>query len=99
MSRKGLALLLVLSWIILFETVIVENLAGFESQFHRSAHARTWSVKPAVVLTDDTVEFAADAQLSPSQPAKATTAALPVVNPTSFQRTLKLHKFHHVFLI
>ena len=99
MFRKGLSLLLVLSWVILFETVIIENLGGFGSQFHRSAHARTWGTKPAVVLTDDTIESAGDAQLSPCQPDEATTAKLPVIGPTSFQRYFKLHTLHHVFLI
>ena len=99
MFRKGLALLLVLSWVILFQTVIIENLDGFGSQFHRSAHARTWSPKPAVILSDDTVECAGNAQLSQCQRAEAPTAELPVIGPTSFQRYLKLHTLHHVFLI
>ena len=99
MFRKGLSLLLVLSWVILFETVIIENLGGFGSQFHRSAHARTWSTKPAVVLTDDTVESAGDAELSQCQPVEAMSVELPVIGPTSFQRYFKLHTLHHVFLI
>lgn len=99
MFRKGLSLLLVLSWVILFEAVIIENLDGFGSHFHRSAHARTWSAKPAVVLSDETVESAGDAQLSQCHRVEATTAELPAFGPTSFQRYFKLHKMHHVFLI
>jgi hypothetical protein len=99
MFYKGLALLLVLSWVILFETVIIENLDGFGSHFHCSAHGRTWSAKPAVSLSDDTVESAGDAQLSQCQRFEAPTAELPVIGPTNFQRCLKLHTLHHVFLI
>ena len=99
MFRKGLSVLLVLSWVILFGTVIIENLDAFGSQFHRSAPAATWSGKPAVVLTDDTVESAGAAQLSPCQWAEAGTAELPVMGPKSLLRCFKLHKVHHVFLI
>ena len=99
MFRKGLSLLLVLSWVILFEAVIIENLDAFGSHFHRSAHARTWSAKPAAVLSDDTVESAGDPQLSQCHRVEATTAELPAFGPTSFQRYFKLHKMYHVFLI
>jgi hypothetical protein len=99
MLRKCLALLLVLAWVILFGTVILDNLDGFGSQFHRSAHAPAWSAKPAAVLTDDTVESAGHIQLSQCKWVKATTTELPVIGLTSLQRYFKIHKVHHVFLI
>ncbi len=99
MFRKCLAPLLVLAWIILFGSVILENLDGFGSQFHRSSHSPTWSAKPAAVLTDDTVEFSSRTQLSQCKWVEATTAERPVIGLTSLHRYFKLHKVHHVFLI
>jgi hypothetical protein len=99
MFRKCLALLLVLTWVILFGTVVLENLDGFGSQLHRSAHAPTWSAKPAAVLTDDIVESAGHIRLSQCKWVKATTTELPAIGLTSLPRYFKLHKVHHVFLI
>jgi hypothetical protein len=98
MFRKGLALLLVLSSVILTGTVNLENVHDLGSQFHRSAHNPTWSAKPAAVLTDDTVEFADHTQLIQRKRVEPTTAEL-VIGLTSFQPYFKLHKVHHVFLI
>jgi hypothetical protein len=100
MFRKSLALLLVLSWVILFGTVIIESLDGFGSQSHRSAQAHTWSAKPAAVQTDNTIESARYTGLILCTPVGAiTTAELPVVALTNFHRYFKLHKVHQVFLI
>jgi hypothetical protein len=99
MFRKSLALLLVLSWVILFGTVIIESLDGFGSQSHRSAHAHTWSAKPAAVQTDDTVDSARYTGLIQCKRAEATTVELPVIGLTCLQRYFKLHKVHHVFLM
>jgi hypothetical protein len=99
MFRKCLALLLVLSWVILFGTAIIETVDGFGSQFHRSAHAATWSFKPTAVLTDDTIESAGHTQLSQCKRVQARTAELSGISQLGLQRYFKLHKIHHVFLI
>jgi hypothetical protein len=99
MFRKCLALLLVLTWVILFGTVVLENLDGFGSQLHRSAHAPTWSAKPAAVLTDDSFESSCHTQLSECEWVEAAAEQLAVTGLTSLQRHFKLHKVHHVFLI
>ena len=99
MFRKSLALLLVLSWVILFGTVIIESLDGFGSQSHRSAEAHTWSAKPAAVQTDDTIDSARYTGLIQCKAVVPTTAELPVVALTNFHRYFKLHKVHQVFLI
>jgi hypothetical protein len=98
MFSKGLALLLVLSWIILTGPVSLENVHGFGSQSDPCAHNPTWSAKPDAVLTDDTVEPAGHTQLIQRKRVEPTTAEL-VIGPTSFQPYFKLHKVHHVFLI
>ena len=99
MFRKGLALLLVLAWVILFGTVSLENVDGSGPQFHHSAHASTSSAKPLAVLTDDSFETSCHTQLSQCEWVEAAAAELAVIGLTSFQRYLKLHKVHHVFLI
>jgi hypothetical protein len=99
MFRKSLALLLMLSWVILFGTVIIQSPAGFGSQPHRTADAHTWSVKSAAVQTNDTVESARYTGLIQCNPVEPTTAELPVLAPPNFHRYFKLHKVHQVFLI
>jgi hypothetical protein len=98
MFRKCLALLLVLAWVVLFGTVIFENLAGFGSQFHRSAHALTWSAKPAAVPIDDTDDSTDGTPHSQCKRVRAATAE-PAIGLTGLQRCFKLHKIHQVFLI
>lgn len=98
MFRKCLALLLVLAWVILFGTVIFENLAGFGSQFYSAAHALTWNVKPAAVPIDDSDEATDDTQRSQCKRVGAATAES-AIGLTGLQRCFKLHKVHHVFLI
>ena len=98
MFRKCLALLLVLAWIMLFGTLIFEDLPGFGSQFHRSAHALTFSAKPAAVPIDDTDDSIDGTPLSQCKRVGAATAE-PAIGPTDLQLCFKLHKIHQVFLI
>src|ERR671912_505714 len=98
MFRKSLALLLVLAWVILFGTVIFEKPAGFGSQFHRSAHALTWSAKPAAVPIDDTDDSTDGTPQRQCRRVRAATAE-PAIGLTGLQRCFKLHKIHQVFLI
>ena len=99
MFRKSLALLLVLSWVILFGTVIIESLDGFGSQSHRSADAHTWSAKTAAAQTHDSVDSARYTGLIQCKAVVPTTVELPVIGLTSLQRYFKRHKVHQVFLI
>jgi hypothetical protein len=99
MFHKGLALVLVLSWIILSGTVVTEPFHVSEYQFHTSTYSATWIAKPEAVLADDPTESSDNPPLGLWEPLETATAGLPTCALRILPRCSKLHKLHHVFLI
>ena len=90
MFHKGLALFLVLSWMILSGTVVTEYLHG---------DVPTWIAKSDAVLADDPTESGGKPQVHQWKSLETATAGLTIFRPKSLQRCFKLHKLHHVLII
>jgi hypothetical protein len=97
--HKGLALLLVLSWMILSEQVLIQHFDVSGSKFQTHTGVPTWIAKSDATLTDDPTESAGKPPLSHSKPLRTATVTLTTFAPTSLHACFKLHKLHHVFLI
>jgi hypothetical protein len=100
MLKRGLAVLLVLSWVILSGFDVLEDLDPFgQIELHRSAGPPTHGVGHTMSLANNIIESADDSRPRHSVTRHQPTVHLPVDVHVVVQSSSKLHKLHHIFLI
>lgn len=100
MLKRGLAVLLVLSWVILSGFDVLEDLDPFgQIELHGSAGPSTHGVGHTISLANNIIESADDSRPRHSVTRHQPTVHLPVDVHVVVQSSSKLHKLHHIFLI
>jgi hypothetical protein len=100
MARKFLALLLIISWLSLSGFDVLEDL-DFRDQveLYSSTASPLLDHRRSARFTHNIVESAGHSKIRYFSFMEQPAARLLICSPTPFQKTYKLHKLHHAFLI
>jgi hypothetical protein len=100
MARKFLALLLILSWLSLSGFDVLEDLdIPDQVDLYSSTASPLLDHGRSARLTHNIVESAGHSKIRYFSCMEQRAVRLAICSPTPFQKTYKLHKLHHAFLI
>lgn len=99
MFLKALAVLLILSWITLSGFDVLEDLGSSVLEIHESTDANPQGLAKRIQLANNIIELADHSKTDRSAVFEKPLVQLPLESPSVSPKTLRLHKFHRVFLI